>query len=206
MSKPTTEQVLQLVSDLLLPFHGVRRQHKLPVGRRRRENDVEHSWTVSVLACALATEIEPGLDVGKIAQYALVHDLVEVFAGDTKHFVSSDAHKATKAAREAAALKRIGQDFDTFPWLAKTIGEYEAKSSDEAAFVYAVDKYIAVVYDLLDEGLYLQQIGIDKAKYDELMAIHRTKAHQHPQVGVYYDEIRDLIDRHPGFMAAQKAR
>ncbi|HEY1835678.1 MAG TPA: hypothetical protein VGG13_02550 [Candidatus Saccharimonadales bacterium] len=84
--------------------------------------------------------------------------------------------------------------------LGQTIAEYEAFSCKESIFVYAVDKYIAVVYDLLDRGLYLHQIGVDKAKYDELMASHRAKAHRHPLMGEYYDKIRKRIDQEPDFL------
>lgn len=199
---PTTDQVVELVARLMLPFHEIKRQHKLPIGRRSRESDVEHSWTVSVLACALAPQISPHLDVGKIAQFALVHDLTEVYAGDTKIFSGLDTHRASKAERERDALYKLRQDYNAFPWLAGTIAEYESFESEEAKFVYAVDKYIAVVYDLLDHGAYLRQLGIDKPKYDEIMTTHRTKAHRHPGVGIYYDAVRKLIDEQPEFLQA----
>jgi len=199
---PTTSQVVDFVARLMLPFHQIKRQHKLPIGRRRRENDVEHSWTVSVLACALAPQIAPHLNVGKIAQFALIHDVVEVFAGDTKIFSGPDSHRSTKAERERSALLKIKNDYNALPWLATTIAEYESFELEEAKFVYAVDKYITVVYDLLDRGAYLSQIGIDKPKYDEIMAKQRTKAHLHPSVGIYYDEIRKLIDEQPEFLQA----
>lgn len=195
-----TDQVLTLVSDLILPFHQIRRQHRLPVGDRPLENDVEHSWTVATLACALAPQIDPKLDLGQIAQFALVHDLVELHADDTKIFSATDEHQATKAEREAAALQRLKIDYAAFPWIARTIAAYESKSAPEAQYVYAIDKYIAVVYDLLDHGRYLAEIGIDKPKYDQIMSVHHTKAHTHPGVGQYYDEIRALIDQQPDFL------
>jgi putative hydrolase of HD superfamily len=199
-AQPSTDQVLALVKDLILPFHQIHRQHKLPVGERRLENDVEHSWTVAVLACALAPVIDPALDTGRISQYALVHDLVEIHAADTKVFSASAAHKATKADREQAALGRLATDFAAFPWIHRTITAYEHMADAEAQFVYAVDKYIAVIYDLLDNGRYLGEIGVDKAKYDHILAPHRLKAQRHPAIGRYYNEIRDLIDRQPGFL------
>jgi putative hydrolase of HD superfamily len=200
MREPSTKQILSLVSNLLLPFHEVKRQHKLPIGRHRLENDVEHSWTVSILACALAEKLDQGLDIGKVAQFALVHDLVEVFAGDTRHFSASSSLKANKKERERNALKKIKSEYSMFPWLGQTITAYESMDCEEAAFVYSVDKYIAVIYDLLDKGLYLQQICLNKAQYDELMEVHRVKAHRHPLVGKYYDDIRTFIDHQPEFM------
>jgi 5'-deoxynucleotidase YfbR-like HD superfamily hydrolase len=198
--KPTTDQILALVDRLILPFHQIIRQHKLPVGERRLENDVEHSWSVAVLACALAPAVDTQLDLGKISQFALVHDLVEIHAGDTKNFTASAEDKATKADREAAALHRLQSDFAAFPWLAATIAEYETMDSSEAQFVYAVDKYITVIYDLLDHGRFLAEIGVDKARYDSTLSAQRIKAQRHPEVGKYYNEIRDLIDRQPDFL------
>ncbi|HEY1835677.1 MAG TPA: HD domain-containing protein [Candidatus Saccharimonadales bacterium] len=115
MNKISTDHILALVSDLLLPFHEIKRQHRLPVGGRRLENDVEHSWTVSVLACALAPQIDADLEIGKVAQFALVHDLVETFAGDTKHFTTSDSFRTSKKEHEYAALEQIKRDFSAFP-------------------------------------------------------------------------------------------
>jgi HD superfamily phosphodiesterase len=74
MSKLTTNQILALTKQVILPFHEIKRSHKLAIGRRRHENDVEHSWSVAVLACCLAPYIDPTLDLGKISQYAILHD------------------------------------------------------------------------------------------------------------------------------------
>lgn len=59
------------------------------------ESDTDHTVMVSVCACALAFKLYPYLDVGKVAQYAIIHDLVEVYAGDTNTFNISteDRHK-----------------------------------------------------------------------------------------------------------------
>ena len=168
----------------------------LPIGERRWENDAEHSWSIALLACTLAPQIDPKLDVGKIAQFAIVHDLVEIYAGDT--FVFGDKeHIASKAEREATAMKKLSDEFAHFPWIMTILEEYERKDSDEALFVYAVDKYITVAYDYIDRGKYLKETKITKAKYADLLSDHRKKAHSHPTIGKYYDEVRDLLDANP---------
>jgi putative hydrolase of HD superfamily len=185
-----------------MPFHRITRHHRLPLTEPRRwENDVEHSWTVAFLACALAPHIDSRLDLGKIAQFAIVHDLVEVYAGDSKVFDTSTDH-AGKGAREQAALSLLKKNFSAFPWLTDTISSYESGQTSEAQFVYAVDKYIAVAYDLIDQGECLRELGVTQAIYDEFRAKHRLKAHRHTGVGRYYDEILNLMDNHPEYFAA----
>jgi putative hydrolase of HD superfamily len=198
----TTSDIIKLIQDVILPFHRIERHHRLPqVSPRRWENDAEHSWSLAALAGALAPQIDPALDVGKICQYAIVHDLVEIHAGDTRAYGPSSSHQ-TKAAREHQALERLATDLPQFPWIAQTIREYEAKQTPEAKFVYAVDKYIAVAYDLLDDGECLREIGVTKTVFSDYHIAHRRKAHTDPAVGRYYDEIiKRIYDRQEFFAA-----
>jgi putative hydrolase of HD superfamily len=197
----TTPDLLKLVTDLFLPFHLIKRNHNLPRGPWRRETDVEHSWVVGVLACSMAPHIDPSLDVGKISQYASVHDLVEVYAGDTSLFTSTARHHASKAEREQAGLERMRREHPAFPWLTDTIEEYESFATPEARFVYAVDKYVALMYDLLDEGKTLIKHGVTHERYEIVRTVHRDKAHRDPRVGKYYDEILAIIHEHPEYFA-----
>ncbi|MCA9336221.1 MAG: HD domain-containing protein [Candidatus Saccharibacteria bacterium] len=189
-------EIEHLLRTIILPFYHIKRDMPLPIGERRFENDAEHSWSIALLACALAPQIDAKLDVGKIAQFATVHDLVEVYAGDTFAFGDKE-HIATKHEREAKAIKRLTAEFKHFPWMIDTIEEYERRESNEAQFVYAIDKYIAIAYDYIDQGKYLKESKITKAKYADLLSNHRKKAHSHPLIGKYYDEVRDLLDADP---------
>lgn len=200
MSRPTLDQTFALITDLMLPFHQIQRDIELPHPLARAENDVEHSWSVALMACALAPAVDPGLNVGKIAQFAIVHDLVEVFAGDTSIFASTDDH-ATKADREHAALTKIRQRYAAFPWLAATVAEYEQKASPEARFVSAVDKLLALQIDYLDQGSYLKRKNITAAKYFQSLERPTQKGHLHPVIGDYYDQVLELIKAHPDFFA-----
>jgi 5'-deoxynucleotidase YfbR-like HD superfamily hydrolase len=76
------------------------------------ESDTDHTVMVSVCACALAEKLYPdSLDLGLIAQYAIVHDLVEAYAKDTDSFgIGADAKKE-KDAREHDAFLRIEREF-----------------------------------------------------------------------------------------------
>ena len=197
-SRPTHEQIEQLVQNLILPAHHVLRDIRLPTGRPQRENDAEHSWSLAVLAASLAPQLDPALDVGHVTQLAVAHDMVEVTAGDTSVFAGAN-HLATKDAREHVALTKLKQDHAHFPWLAHMITEYKARITNEAKFVYALDKYLPVLYDWLDRGVYLREHGVSQADYSLMRTTHRVKAHAHPAVGQYYDHVLALLDQHPEY-------
>lgn len=198
MQDPSHDEIEELLRHIVLPFYHIKREMPLPVGERRWENDAEHSWSVAFLACALAPLIDETLDVGKVAQLAIAHDIVEVFAGDVSVF-GTDDELGSKAEREAAAAEKISQDFSHFPWIVSTLHAYEAKESNEAKFVYAIDKYITVMYDYIDGGKYLREAKYTQAIYHKTLASHREKAQNHQEVGKYYDEVRALLDAHPEY-------
>lgn len=199
--RPTHNDIENLLRSLVLPFYHVTRDMPLPLGERRWENDAEHSWSLAFLACSLAPQIDPTLDTGKICQFATVHDIVEIYANDTSVF-ASETELASKAEREEKALEKIATDFSHFPWIVQTVEAYERKDTDEAKFVYALDKYIAVAYDYIDEGKLFKERKVTLKEYNASLAPHRTKAHTHHEVGYYYDEVRSLLDSHPEYFHA----
>src|SRR3546814_3554443 len=54
----------------------------LLIDQSRRENDAEHSWHLAMMALVLAEYAEPGVDIGRVIHMLLLHDLVEIDAGD----------------------------------------------------------------------------------------------------------------------------
>src|SRR3990167_9338648 len=99
----------------------------------RHETDTDHTVMLGILACAFADVMEPTLDLGTVAQYALVHDFVEVYAGDVKTIVVNHEELNNKEDRERAALSRIKKEFgDIYPWISRTIEEYESLALPEA--------------------------------------------------------------------------
>lgn len=132
------------------------------------ESDTDHTVMLSICACALASKLYPNLDIGKVAQYSIVHDLVEAYAGDTNTFNLSVEGKKEKEEREEVALARIKKEFeDVYPWIPNTIVEYEALETDEAQFVKMVDKVMTKLTHRMNDGAYLKQTG--KTKEETLM-------------------------------------
>ena len=168
---PNVQHILQLISSLIVPMYYIHRDIVPPKRSPLRENDAEHSWALALLACALAPQINPKLDIGKVAQFAIVHDVVEVYSGDVS---AMDSQAANSSERK--------------------IKEYESFSSEEACFVYALDKFMPVAYDYLDGGEYAHHCRTTREAYQYHMIPHREKVQRHPVVGRYYDEVRALLD------------
>jgi 5'-deoxynucleotidase YfbR-like HD superfamily hydrolase len=202
MSKPSLAELQALMTKLVFPFYLVERDAMPPIEPRRYENDVEHSWSVALLACSLAPEIDKTLDIGKIAQFAIVHDIVEIFAGDTSPW-DDDGVRTSKEKREEEALQLVGKQFSAFPWIHQTIQDYESKNSNEAKYVWAVDKVIILLLRYLDKGKYYVDNGITKQLFDERLTSHRRKAHAHSTVGEYYDQLLGLFEAHPEYFYQQ---
>lgn len=130
---------------------------------QRMESDTDHTVMLSLVACSLAERYYPQLDLGLIAQFALVHDLVEAYAGDTPTLKITEEQKHHKAQREQAALLRIEQEFgESFPLIPELIKRYEARHEIEARFVKAVDKIVPKTTHILNMGATLRAQHLTK--------------------------------------------
>lgn len=185
-SEQTADAVIEL-GRLALAFGRVDRRTYHPDGRTP-ESDTDHTVMLGLVACALAAQHGPGLDVGLIAQYALVHDLVEVYAGDTPTLRALTAAAAEeKRQREHAAYERISAQFAaTLPWLPTMIAEYEARATAEARFVWALDKLTPKVAGLLNGAVTVAEFGMNAAelaaRYDVQAAQIRAAAGDFPDL------------------------
>lgn len=118
----------------------------------RMENSGEHSWHAALFALVLAEYAEEAVDVSRVVAMMLVHDLVEIDAGDT--YVYDDAGLATKAGRERAAADRV---FGLLPAdqgtaLRDLWEEFEAGQTPDARFANAVDRLAPVLLNYLTRG------------------------------------------------------
>jgi len=106
----------------------------------RPENDAEHMWHLALMALILAEySVEP-IDLGRVLGMVLVHDLVEIDAGDA--FVYDAAARAASVQRELDAADRIFAILpgDQTAWIRELWDEFEAKTSAEARFAGALDR------------------------------------------------------------------
>jgi putative hydrolases of HD superfamily len=156
------------------------------------ESDTDHTVMLGLLACALADRMYPRLDRGLVAQFALVHDVPEVYAGDTPtaRTLTADGRKE-KAAREAAAIDRIVHEFwDALPWLPAHIHGYERQILPEARFVRAVDKLLPKITHIANGCRTLQEQGITVA---DMRESHRVQLLEIAEYTPEFPALRDLI-------------
>ncbi len=159
------------------------------VARRPDETEAtstaEHSFELAHLCWYLVAIENLQLDIAKVFAYALAHDLIEAYAGDTYIF-DTDAQR-TKHEREAKALVRLEQEFSHFPDLLTTIHAYEARADEESLFVYAVDKLIDPLNASLEET---QSIWKDfNISFDTMRAYKEPKITQSPHVVPYWEAL-----------------
>lgn len=197
MKKPTNDQVRELVEQIVLPFYQIERDMTFAVGSGyRNENDAEHSWSVALIACALASHIDPTLDVGLVSQFAIVHDLVEVYSSDVSVW-ADDNTLANKEKNEHAAFEKIKKNYAHFPWMVKIVEKYEKQDTDEALYVRSIDKYVALVIRFFEDGRFYKEQGITKAKFDKVIETPRRKAHLHEGAAAYFEAMKREFDNHP---------
>lgn len=105
----------------------------------RRENDAEHAWHMTIMAYLLKEYANEPIDIAKVMMMCLLHDVVEIDAGDT--YAYDEAGKQTQQAREAAAKERIYSLLpdDQKRELMAVFDEFEADETAEAHFAHAMD-------------------------------------------------------------------
>lgn len=118
----------------------------------RKENDSEHAWHMALMTILLSEYANEEIDVLKTVTMLLIHDLVEIDAGDTYAY-DEDAHKS-KAAREEAAAQRIYALLpkDQSDRLMSLWHEFEAGESAEAKFAHTMDNIQPMMLNAASDG------------------------------------------------------
>ena len=152
---------------------GVLRRN-LITAEERRENDAEHGWHVTMFALVLADYAPPGTDIARVIAMLLVHDIVEIDAGDA--FVYDEEAKALQPARESAAADRIygllpaGQGRS----LRALWEEFEARQTPEARFAASLDRLQPLILNFHTRGQAWRQHGVTR---DQVLSVNAHIAH-----------------------------
>lgn len=163
------------LADLVLAFGRVNRVTRHPDGLRP-ESDAEHTLMLAFIALTLADQNpEWGLDAGRLAVLALVHDLPEVYAGDTNTAGGlTPSQQADKAAREQAATERLHREFPSFIFM-RALTTYEQQDTPEARFLRVLDKVMPKLTHALNYGAALRELGMSVADMQAAHAAQRAK-------------------------------
>lgn len=137
----------------------------------RVENDAEHSWHLAMMVMTFMEYAPAELDVAKVMKLVILHDLVEIDAGDV--YTYDDFDPAEKNAKEQAAADRI---FNILPSdqaneLMDLWHEYEAKQTPEAKFAGAMDKLQPFLHNYYVDNSAWRLHDVPKARVIEKMSI-----------------------------------
>lgn len=133
------EQQIRFITEIG-KVKNIFRQTYLADGKRK-ENDAEHSWHIALMAYLLQEHAEEPVDVPRVMLMVLIHDLVEIDAGDTYAYDSEGAK--TKWEREVRAAERI---FGLLPedqgrYFRELWDEFEAYESADAKYAHLLDNF-----------------------------------------------------------------
>ncbi|WP_192779168.1 HD domain-containing protein [Nonomuraea africana] len=155
----------------------------------RRENDAEHSWYVGLLAMILAEHAPPGTDIQRVVAMLLVHDLVEIDAGDT--FIYDPVAVAAQIDAERAAADRIFAllPADQAMLFRELWEEFEARETVEARFAKALDRFAPILANHHTEG---GTWPLFKVTADQVREKAKIIEDGSESLGAYANELIDL--------------
>ncbi len=166
---------------------GVIRRTFVP-GQDRCENSAEHSWQVALMACILAEHAQGPVDACKVMKMMLVHDLVEIDAGDT--YVYDASANTDKAEREQKAADRL---FGLLPEdqaqeLRALWEEFEERSTMEARFARGLDRLMPMLHNYHTQGRSWLEHGITREQ------VVKTNAIMQEGSAILWDYAKALVD------------
>lgn len=141
----------------------IMRQTPLTDGNRK-ENDAEHSWHIALMALLLKEYAEDEVDVAKVMTMVLVHDLVEIDAGDT--YAYDEAAAESKKEREQKAADRI---FGILPadqgnYLRSLWDEFEAYETADAKYAHLLDNFQPMLLNDASGGISWKEHDVKKTQ------------------------------------------
>lgn len=139
------------------------------IDKSRRENDAEHSWHISVMALIFEEYFEEPVDVGRVVQMCIVHDLVEIYAGDT--FAYDVKGNEDKAAREADAADRL---FSQLPeeqglYIRRLWEEFDAMETPDSKYAACLDRIQPFLHNTLTDGHTWAMAGTSRTAVEKRM-------------------------------------
>ncbi len=137
----------------------------------RRENDAEHSWHIAVMAMLFSEYAKEPVDIGRVVQMCVVHDLVEIYAGDT--FAYDVEGNVGKEEREKEAADKL------FAHLPEEQGsrirdlweEFDAEKTADAKYAACMDRLQPFLHNTLTEGHTWAESGTDRAAVEKRMSV-----------------------------------
>lgn len=154
----------------------------------RHENDAEHSWHLALMAIVLSEHSNEAIDILKVIKMVLIHDIVEIDAGDTFIYDTQKDHQNTKDERLAAnrifgMLPEAQAEEFIMIW-----EEFEAGETKEAKFAKAMDRLEPLLQNSSNNGGTWEEYGVKYEKVYEKKSVIKEGS------GVIWSYAEKLID------------
>jgi putative hydrolase of HD superfamily len=192
---------LPVLLDFVQLTHEIRRiKRAIELENGVFENDAEHQYQLA-MACWFLIEHEGlELDKFKVIAMAMVHDIVEVYAGDVITFAPND-QKANQIVNEKKARKSLKNQWPNFPSMHELIDEYESGKTPESRFVFAMDKLLPAINNYQYGAKAWRKHGITLSRLKENK---RDQIRKSNIVNEYYQELLKIFEEHPELFGDEK--
>lgn len=154
----------------------------------RHENDAEHSWTLALLVLVLAKHANEDIDVLKVLKMVLLHDIVEIDAGDTFLFDTKKEHDNTKEERKAAQRIFGMLPKDQAEEFMAVWEEFETGDTPESRFARAIDNLEPMLQNASNHGGTWAEFDVS---YERVFARKEKIRHGSEKVWAYALKLMD---------------
>lgn len=157
---------------------------------QRKENDAEHSWHLALSAVLLKEHMKEEVDLAKVMIMVLIHDLVEIDAGDTYAYDAEGA--TTKREREVKAATRI---FGLLPedqgaYFRSLWDEFEEYETADAKFAHLLDNFQPLLLNDASEGRSWEEHGVHKSQ------VCRRNERIPDTSEIVWEKMLEIMDKH----------
>ena len=166
------------------------------------ENDSEHMYQLALVAWYLIENDDLKLDKYRCVGMAMVHDIVEVHAGDIPAYAPEYNHPS-KAENEKKAAIKLSQQWPNFTSLHELINEYEVNKTPESHFVYALDKLIPIINNYVYDGRTWKEVGLD---LEWVKKSKVGKIDMSPEINRYYHQLLKVLEQKPELFGSKNGR
>lgn len=180
------EQQLQFICEID-KVKNIYRQTYLTDGARK-ENDAEHSWHIAIMAVLLQEYADEKVDVLRVMTMVLIHDLVEIDAGDTYAYENSAFAKEKRVREEKAAERIFGMlPEDQKKYFRELWEEFESYETPDAKYAHLLDNFQPLLLNDASGGKSWREHGVKKEQ------IYRRNANIEETSELIWDYMKEVI-------------
>ena len=156
-----------------------------PLGLDRYENVAEHSWQVCLLAQLLGKYARAPVDIVRVTELLLVHDIAEIDIGDQIVYQTRDNGRVDAEQKASARIFGLLPESDAARLMSRW-REYEERKTSEAIFAHAIDRLMPVLHNINNNG---QSWRENRVSLDKIRAVNAVIGEACPTVWEYLQDI-----------------